>query len=182
MTDEDLIMMLAVTVETACRCMTRDHLAALSDSVAQTAVISARSCWERKALAHAETIGMLGEMTGDPSLMRVAGHAAGLTYDLAVAAGHVTDGIILSSRRRLLSHLRARDADAAAKEIEQHMRGLLFMDRLCRGEGSRPSPGRFAKLIAQPPCDDAERAVPATTPPRWSLRAAVAVAAPRAWT
>jgi DNA-binding GntR family transcriptional regulator len=132
MTDEDLIVMLTAAVETACRRITMAHLAALSASVDQAASIPAKSCWERKALAHAETIGMLGEITGDAALMRVAGHAASLTYDLVIAVGPAAGWIVLNSRRRLLGHLRAGDADAAGQEIERHLRGLLFMGRLCR--------------------------------------------------
>jgi DNA-binding GntR family transcriptional regulator len=139
-TDEGLILMLAVAVETACRRMTPGHLAALSASVAQAASLPARSYWERKALAHAETISMLGQVTGDPALIRVAGHAAGLTYDLAVAAGPVADETVLNSRRRLLSHLRAGEAEAAGQEVEHHLRGLMRAQTV-KLPGQRAEPG-----------------------------------------
>jgi DNA-binding GntR family transcriptional regulator len=38
----------------------------------------------------------------------------------------------VSSRRRLLAHLRAGDGDAAALEMERHLRSLLYMRRLAR--------------------------------------------------
>ena len=47
--------------------------------------------------------------------------------------GPVADGIILSSRRRMLALMRAGDADGVAREMEQHIGGLLFMRRLLRG-------------------------------------------------
>jgi DNA-binding FadR family transcriptional regulator len=42
----------------------------------------------------------------------------------------VADGIILNSRRRLLSCLSAGDADGAAREMERHLSGLCFMSRV----------------------------------------------------
>jgi hypothetical protein len=86
---EELIVMLAVTVEVACQRMTPSHLAALSASVGQAASLPARTSWERKAVAHAQTIGMLGDATGDLVLARAAGHAAGYAYLLALSAGPV---------------------------------------------------------------------------------------------
>jgi GntR family transcriptional repressor for pyruvate dehydrogenase complex len=136
-TDEDLIAMLAVTARTACHRMTTCQLAVLSGSVAQAESMPAKPFWDRKAVAHAEAIGLLGDMTGDPVLTRLAGLAVGWTYDLAVAAGPAADGIILNSRRRLLRHLRAGDAEAAGQELEKHLRVLRFMERLCRGAGGR---------------------------------------------
>lgn len=38
--------------------------------------------------------------------------------------------MIVSSRRRLLAHVRADDGDAAALEMEKHLRGLFYMWRL----------------------------------------------------
>ena len=136
-TDEDLIAMLAVTARKACRRMTAGQLGALSGSVAQAESLPARPYWDRKAVAYAEAIRLLGDMTDDPVLIRLAGLAAGWTYDLAVAAGPGADGIILGSRRRLLGHLRAGDAEAAGLEVENHLRALRFMERISRGSGGK---------------------------------------------
>jgi GntR family transcriptional regulator, transcriptional repressor for pyruvate dehydrogenase complex len=136
-TDEDLIAMLAVIARTACRRMTAGQLGALSGSVAQAESLPAKPYWDTKAVAHAEAVRLLGDMTSDPVLIRLAGLAAGWTYDLAVAAGPRADGIILGSRRRLLGHLRAGDAEAAGLEIENHLRVLRFMDGISRGGGGK---------------------------------------------
>jgi DNA-binding GntR family transcriptional regulator len=144
-TDEELIGILAVTARLACRRMTPGHLAALSGSVAQAELVSARPHWDRKAVAHAEAIEMLGAATGDPVLRRVAGLAAAWTYDLAVAAGPGADGIIRGSRRRLLGHLRSGDAEAAGREMEHHLRVLSFMERLSRGGTGKAGPGRLRR-------------------------------------
>jgi hypothetical protein len=142
-TDEEFIGMLAVTARVACRRVTCGQLDALSGSVAQAESVPAKPYWDRKAVAHAEVIGMLGAVTGDPVLRRLAGLAAGWVYDLAAAAGPGADGIILGSRRRLLYHLRAGDAEAAGRELETHLRALSFMARLSRA-GRRKAAARRA--------------------------------------
>ena len=43
-----------------------------------------------------------------------------------VAVGPAADGIILSSRRRLLALIRAGEADDVAREIEQHLAGPVL--------------------------------------------------------
>ena len=129
--------MLAVTAQKACHQMTSFHLAALADGVARAESLPAKPFWDRKAVAHAAVIGMLGDATGDPVLVKLAGLAAGWTYDLAVAAGPAADEIILGSRRRLLGHLRAGDGEAAATEIEKHLLVLSMMERLSRGAAPR---------------------------------------------
>lgn len=150
-TDEDLIAMLAITARTACRRITPGQLASFSGSVAQAESLPAKPYWNRKAVAHAEVIGILGDVTGDPVLMRLAGLAVGWTYDLAVAAGPGADGIILGSRRRLIGHLRAGEVDAAGQEIESHLRVLAFLGRLSRSGRSKAAPVR----LAHAPCSAA---------------------------
>jgi hypothetical protein len=46
------------------------------------------------------------------------------------AVGPTADGVINSSRGRLLALMRAGDADGAAAEMEHHLRGLRLMARL----------------------------------------------------
>ena len=45
-----------------------------------------------------------------------------------------------SAHRRLLAHVRARDADAAAAEMEGLFRALYVMRRDNRGDGHGPRP------------------------------------------
>jgi DNA-binding GntR family transcriptional regulator len=46
-----------------------------------------------------------------------------------LAVGRTADGMIVNSRR-LLAHMRAGDGDAAALEMERHLRVLLYMRRV----------------------------------------------------
>jgi DNA-binding GntR family transcriptional regulator len=130
MTEDALISLLSAATRLACRQMTSQHLNALHASVEQASCLSARHDWERKAAAHAELFTMLGDLTGDRDLARLVSSAAGRLQDLAVTVGPVADGIILSSRRRLLRELRAWDADGAAQEVERHLGCLHFIGRL----------------------------------------------------
>jgi hypothetical protein len=50
-----------------------------------------------------------------------------------MTVGPAADGIILSSRRRLLRQLRAWDAAGAALEMQHHLEGLRYMERLACG-------------------------------------------------
>jgi hypothetical protein len=54
----------------------------------------------------------------------------GMIQALMLAVGRAADGMITSSRRRLLASLRAGDAEGAALEMGKHLRGLLYMWRL----------------------------------------------------
>ena len=127
MTDDAVISVLSDLTRIACRQMTPQYLAALHASVEQASGPSARPDWERKATADAELFNVLGDLAGDGDLARLVSSAAGRLHGLVLTVGPAADGIILSSRRRLLRQLRAWDADGAAQEMEQHLKGLHYM-------------------------------------------------------
>jgi GntR family transcriptional regulator, transcriptional repressor for pyruvate dehydrogenase complex len=141
MTEDPMISLLSAATRIACKQMTPEHLNALHASCEQASGLSARHDWERKATAHAELFTMLGELTGDCDLAPLVSSATGRLRDLFMTVGPVTDGIILSSRRRLLRELRAGDADGAAREVEHLLGGLHFMGRVARGT----SAGRISR-------------------------------------
>ena len=130
--DDELIRVCAVAVRAACRRMTPRYLKALNDSVEQACCLPSRFDWDRKAASHAEFVNLLADAAGDPALAVLVRHVPGQLHDLMVAVGPAAGGIIASSRRRLLTLLRAGDADGAAREMEQHLGGLLWMRRLSR--------------------------------------------------
>ncbi len=125
-----MIPLLSAATRIACRQMTLQRLNALHASVERASCLSARHDWERKVTAHAELFTMLGDLTGDCDLARLVSSAAGQLQELIMTVGPVADGIILSSRRRLLRELRAWDADGAAQEVERHLGCLHFIRRL----------------------------------------------------
>jgi hypothetical protein len=109
MTEDSMISLLSAATRIACGQLTSQHLNALHVSIEQASCLAARPDWEHKATAHAELLTMLGDLTGDRDLARLVNSAAGRLHDLVMTLGPVADGIILSSRRRLLRQLSAKD-------------------------------------------------------------------------
>ena len=116
--------------------MNATRLKAWHDSVDHACCFPARPAWERKAAAHAEIFDLLAEVSDDRVVDPALTGAARSMQDLMLSVGTAADGMVASSRQRLLGCLRAGDADGAALEMEYHLRGLHFMWRL-----ARPSPG-----------------------------------------
>jgi FCD domain-containing protein len=142
--DDELIRVCAVAARVACRRMTPRYLKALHDSVEQACCLPSGFDWDRKVTAHAEIVNLLAEAVGDPALAVLVRDVSGQLHDLMVAVGPAASGIIASSRRRLLALLRAGDAHGAAREMEQHLGGLLWMRRVSR----RPAPTTVQADIA----------------------------------
>ena len=139
MTQDAMISLLTAATRIACRQMTPQHLTALDASVERASCLSARYDWERKVTAHAELFTMLADVTGDRDLARLVSSAAERLQDLVMTVGPAADGMILSSRRRLLRELRAWNADGAAREVERHLGGLHYMGRVARRVSAVPA-------------------------------------------
>lgn len=134
--DDELIRWCALATGAACSRMTAQHLKALQDSVGQARCLPARFAWDRKATAHVQIFNLLADVIADrPGPAMLMSATVGAIHDLMITVGPAADGIILSSRRRLLDLIRVGDADGAAAEMEQHLRRLHFMWRLCLGSG-----------------------------------------------
>ena len=119
----------AACIRMACEQMTAPALETLRTSVGCAASLPTRSGWERKAAAHAEIFRLLAEIAGEPVPGNL-GRGAGFIRELMHAVGPAANGMITSSRRRLLEHLRAGDVGAAEQEMEIHLRALHYMWRL----------------------------------------------------
>jgi hypothetical protein len=148
MTEDATISLLSDATHVACRRMTSQHLEALHASVDQASCLPARPDWGRKATAHVQLFAILGASTGDCDLAGRVSSATRRLHGLTVTIGPVADGIILSSRRRLLRELSACDADGAALEMERHLERLHFMERLAGGRPWR-SPGGSSREAAR---------------------------------
>jgi DNA-binding GntR family transcriptional regulator len=133
--EEGMIQAQAMAARIACARMTMLHLTELHDSVERACGLAARSQWDRKAAAHAEVYSLLVDVVDDPLLAPLLTEGAGYMQELMLAVGRAADGMIVSSRRRLLAHLCAGDGEGAALEMERHLRVLLFMWRLTLSGG-----------------------------------------------
>ena len=125
-----MIQAQAMAARIACARMTMLHLTELHDSVERACGLRGRSQWDRKAAAHAEIFRLLADVVDDPLLAPLLTGGGAYMREVMLAVGRGADGMIVSSRRRLLAHLRAGDGDGAALEMERHLRGLLYMWRL----------------------------------------------------
>jgi DNA-binding GntR family transcriptional regulator len=129
--DEELICWCVIATRAACVRMTTRHLKALQDSVGQACCLPAGFAWDSRACAHAQIVNLLADVIADhPIPAMVTTEAVGALHDLMVAVGPTADGMITSSRHRLLALMRAGDADGAAAEMEHHLGGLRLMARL----------------------------------------------------
>lgn len=130
---DELIRLCAAAARVACLRMTPLYLKVLHYSVEQARRMPSRFAWDRKVAAHAGIFNLLVDVAGDlPVLAVPLRDARGHISDLMVSVVPAADGIILSSRRRLLALIRAREADGVAREMEQHVGGLSWMRRLSR--------------------------------------------------
>ena len=116
----------------ACARMTARHLGALQASIERACGLAGGSEWDGKATAHAEIYGLLADAADEPVLAPMLQGGAEYVRELMVAVGRVADGMVVSSRRRLLAHLRAGDGEGAALEMERHLRVLHYMWRMAR--------------------------------------------------
>jgi GntR family transcriptional regulator, transcriptional repressor for pyruvate dehydrogenase complex len=129
-TDEGLIRLQVTAAGAACARMTSARLKALRDSVQHAACLRGGSPWYQRAAAHAEFFTLLAGMTDDPALAPMLSQATDVVRQLVLVVGPAADGMIINSHYRLLAHLRVRDADGAALEMERHLRTLVFLWRL----------------------------------------------------
>jgi len=136
--EEGMIQAQAMAARMACARMTMLHLTELHDSVERACGLAARSQWDRKASAHSEIFTLLADVADDSLLAPLLTRSAGHLRELMLAVGRAADGMIVSSRRRLLAHLRAEDGERAALEMEKHLRGLLHMWRLTLPSSKAP--------------------------------------------
>lgn len=127
----------SIVVRVACERMTADDLAALEANVGLTEELAEAGEWARRAEVNIEFHKLLVAATQNPLLIFLVNSVLDLLPPIVRAAGPQTDDLVTRSRRRLLDHLRARDADAAVREMEDHLQALH--DRWLTGayQGSR---------------------------------------------
>lgn len=129
-TVDELIQVQAMTARIACEQMTGATLMLLCASVERASLLPTRPGWGPKAAAHAELFRLLANVADDAFADSERGGAVRHVRDLMLAVGPAANGMIISSRHRLLVHLRAGDADGASLETENHLRVLCYMGRL----------------------------------------------------
>ena len=118
-----MIQAQAMAARLACARMTMVHLTELHDSVERACGLAGRSQWGRKTAVHAEIFSLLADLVDDPLLAPLLTGRAGYVREMMLVVGRAADGMIVSSRRRLLAHMRGGDGEGAALEMERRLRG-----------------------------------------------------------
>jgi hypothetical protein len=131
---EELMQVHGAATRIACVRITARHLAVLQDRIQYAAGLPARTAWDRRAAAYGQVFTLLAAAAGDSVVAAVLSTGAEHLRDLAIGAGPEAAGIMASAHRRLLAHVRARDADAAAAEMEDLFRALHVTRRDNRGD------------------------------------------------
>jgi DNA-binding FadR family transcriptional regulator len=129
---EEVIWGQAMVAQLACEQMTEPALDAVRDTIEQAGRLPSRPGWGQKAAVLAELYRLLADVAGIMAVAGESGREAEAIGELMCTVGPVANGMITSSRRRLLAHLSAGDADAAALEMETHLRSLHFLWRLAQ--------------------------------------------------
>jgi GntR family transcriptional regulator, transcriptional repressor for pyruvate dehydrogenase complex len=124
MTRSALMLMQSTFARVACEQRTPQDLHALRASVDQACALLADAAWDRKAAAYAEFHHLLAEATGTSGYALLARSVGGSLEELIMLAGPAAEDLIIASRHRMLRHLASRDADGAAREMEDHMARL----------------------------------------------------------
>ena len=124
MTRSALMLMQSTFARVACEQRSPQALHALRASVDQARALPADAAWDRKAAAHAEFHHLLAEAAGAPEYALIARSIGGSLREMITLAGPAAEDLIIASRRHMLRHLACRDADGAAREMEDHMARL----------------------------------------------------------
>jgi DNA-binding GntR family transcriptional regulator len=128
--NDQLIQALGTAARIACAALAASGHEILQASLDEACGIPVGSGWERRAAEHARFFTTLADAARDPFAAPVLRDGAAFAYELMIGVGRAADGVVISSRREMLFLLRSGDADAAAREMEQHLRVLNFMSRL----------------------------------------------------
>jgi DNA-binding FadR family transcriptional regulator len=112
------------TVRAACERLTEEELAALEANVAEATRCFAAGELETKAALNMEFHNILARATDNPIITAIVGALMEIVGQIVARVGPERNDLTLQSRRRLLTHLRARDAAAATAEMTHQIRSL----------------------------------------------------------
>jgi GntR family transcriptional repressor for pyruvate dehydrogenase complex len=112
----------SIITRAACERATEADLDRLQANVDRAAALTEAKDWERRAAVNHEFHNLLAAATANPLLEMFQRAITEVVREIVSAVGPMRDDVVMESRRRLLAHLRDRDADAAAGEMEGHLK------------------------------------------------------------
>ena len=96
----------------------------MEENVARAATLTQAGCMAEKTQVNIEFHILLAEATGNPVLVMVMKALMDVLRTFVIQIGSVMAMDVVQSRQRLLQHMKARDADAAVREMEEHLKRL----------------------------------------------------------
>lgn len=127
---EARIWLSEIVVRVACERMTEDDLQALEENVALAAEAQKSGDFDERSRLHREFHNLLAASTRNPIIDITMEAVMEVMRKFIDRIGPSENPYTLPSRRRLLKHLRARDAEAAVKEMTKFLERLQaqYMD------------------------------------------------------
>ena len=127
---EARIWLSAIVVRVACERMTEEDLQALEDNVDAAARAHKAGNFEERARLHREFHNILAAFTRNPIIEITTEGVMEVMREFIERIGPSENSYTLPSRRRLIKHLRERDADAAVTEMSKFLERLQakYMD------------------------------------------------------
>lgn len=113
-----------VVVRVACERLTEEGLVALEENIALATKADKAGNFQQRADLHREFHNLLAAATRNPIITITMEGVMEVMREFVKTIGPSDNAYTLPSRRRLLKHLRARDADAAVAEMNK------FLERL----------------------------------------------------
>jgi DNA-binding FadR family transcriptional regulator len=113
-----------LVVRAACAHADDADIAAMEENVARAEAETKAGNRAAKTRLNIDFHALLSAATGNPVYSMVMASLLGVLEGFSASIGSVMDLDVIQSRRRLLRHLKARDADKAAAEMERHLRML----------------------------------------------------------
>lgn len=110
-----------IVVRVACERLTEEDLAALERNVELAAAATKAGNFTERAELHQEFHNLLAASTRNPIIAITMEGVLEVMREFIKTIGPSDNAYTLPSRRRLLKHLRARDADAAAAEMTKFL-------------------------------------------------------------
>lgn len=122
---EARVMIETIAVRAACERATREDLDALSANIAAAAKASREKAgFYDQAAIHLDFHRILARATKNPVMVIVMEALLDVMHHFIRAIGQTRNPWVLPSRRRFMKHFAARNSDAAAAEMENHLERL----------------------------------------------------------
>ncbi len=135
----------SLIVRVVCERATEEALAELECNVSQA--VAAEKAGEnfKRSMLHLEFHSLLARATRNPLLTIAMDGIMGIMREFVLTLGipEKSDSLLIPSRKRLLTYLRARDADAAEDEVGKHLKRVHknYLSRMNgRGSAAQSSP------------------------------------------